>query len=1138
MTGTSGWPWLTRIYGGEQPVGAGVLITENWVLTCAHVVDSALDREGELGPPTAAIALDLPAVSSRRYTAHVLEGGWVPVDPDDETGDLAVLVLDDCLPAGVPLAPLRAVDEPEGVRFRAIGFPRGRAIGSAAAGEVRDPIGPGWQWAQLVSAAGPRVRKGYSGSPVWSEKHRAVIGLVVSEDTGETDARGGAMLPLTEAARLWPPLADLIPTGILLDPAFASHWDPKARGVTRSKDPGDYFFGRGQVLSELVRWLSRPLQRGDVAGRLVTGSPGTGKSAVLSRLAVLSDAAYRVRHRAIIAAAPSKTLPPENSIDLAVHAAGLTLAEVTSRLAAAAGVQDDDKPSKVVTSIINRDQALTLLIDALDEAAGGGEDIVRELLRPMALDGRHAGIRMLVGGRPHLYGELGIDSSSGKGDAFTVLDLDAPKYFQPYDLFSSIRAQLLLEQTPTRPTPYRNKPKPAEKIADAVVTRLLHPRANGAFLIGQIVANTLANAVDPVDTSISGWASHFATSVGGALDDRLTALGTSDARRARDLLRALAYSEAPIPQGIVWVTMANVLARRTNYDLNDLAWLLEGPASSWLVQSWQRDGERVYALYHQALSDHLRPAHEEILRQRDITMALLTLVPEHKEYRNWSRTPAYVLKHLAVHARRAGMIDAVRTSWARMPHDYLLTDAEYVLRTDPAIVQISIDVAISDEQQKEALRRTIYDQRKIFSTFEDWPDEQDFESRAKRLEFNARQYGLDQLADDVDRVAPARTWSVPWAHLWGDGEPLHNVEPHGCSISNVHGAAVMSSDGEQQVALTDFGGVQLRQLSDGILRMELGRFQYSLEQPVGLTEGSGHMAWVWGAEGWEPAYPYGHMGPALSVATGQIDAQRAIVSGGQDGTVVLWHAGLEADCNRELDRQRRRGQKWKVRVGRKDDNFPRPNLSWVRAVSLIDIAHHPFVVACHLSGSINFIDAKSGEEVGAPLHYGDYLWCAATGDLNGTPILVAGGTASYKAKTGQLQAWDLLGRAKIGRPMDHSRTVRSVTLTEVDGRTVAVTIDELGTLRLWDVETSDLIREHQNLDYLAATQAVAIARLHGRRTLVRTARNFSLAILDFDSFEELEFIHIGSEILSISAATEYVVVGCMRGALALKWRAR
>ena len=1045
-----------------------------------------------------------------------------------------------CVPSGVSVAPLRAVDELQGARFRTIGFPRGRAIGSVAAGEVRDPMGPGWQWAQLVSADGPRVRKGYSGSPVWSEDHRAVIGLVVSEDTGETEARGAGMLPLTVAARLWAPLTDLIPTGILLDPAFASHWDPKARGVARSKDPGDYFFGRHQALAELGRWLSRPFRPGDGAGRLVTGSPGTGKSAVLSRLAVLSDPAYRVRQQAIIAATPPETLPRENSIDLAVHAAGLTLAEVTSRLATAAGVRDDDRPSAVVAAILDGGKTFTLLIDALDEAAEGGE-IARQLLRPMALGGRHEGVRVLVGGRPHLYRDLGISSSSGKGDAFTVLDLDLPAYFQPSDLLSSIRAQLLLEQTPMRLTPYRNKPELAEKIANAVVARLLYPRANGAFLIGQIIASTLANAVEPVDTSISGWRGRFATTVGGALDDRLAALGAVNARRARDLLTALAYSKAPLPQGVVWVAMANALARRTDYDLNDLAWLLDGPSSSWLVQSWQRRRAGVFTLPPGSIRPSQTSAGEYPCTARYNDSAIGTCAEIQRE----QRLVKYACLRAGTPYRSRGQCWKAgdgRTAWARMPHECLLTDADYVLRASPALVEISIDIAISEERRREALLRTIRDSRKIFSSMEDWPDPEDFEGRARRLEFNARQYGLDQLANDVDRVALARTWSVPWAHLWGDGGTLHHIEPHGCAIANCYGAATVSSDGQQQVVLSGYGGVQVRKLSDGTLTMNLGRSPYASE-PLDASEGPGHLAWVWGGEGSEPTYPYGHTGAVLSVATGRLNSRQVIVSGGQDGAVVLWHLGLQSSCSEELDNQGRLAREW--RIDGEEGNHSAPHHSWIRAVSLVDIKHHLLVIACSLEGSISFIDAMSGKRLGEPLHYGDYLWCAATGELNGAPILVTGGMTSFDdARTGQLQAWDLINRAKLGQPMDHSTIVRAVALTKVDGRTVAITIDDHSALRFWDVETSQLIREQDplrehekpNLRYLSAHQAIAVAHSHGRRTIVRTARDFSLAILDFDSLEELDFIHIGSEILSIASTTEYIVVGCMRGALALEWR--
>ena len=56
---------------------------------------------------------------------------------------------------------------------------------------------------------------------------------------------------------------------------------------------GQYFSGRGRVLTELVAWLTTT--ESDGTGRIVTGNPGCGKSAVLGRIVALSDPDYRAR---------------------------------------------------------------------------------------------------------------------------------------------------------------------------------------------------------------------------------------------------------------------------------------------------------------------------------------------------------------------------------------------------------------------------------------------------------------------------------------------------------------------------------------------------------------------------------------------------------------------------------------------------------------------------------------------------------------------------------------------------------------------------------------------------------------------------------------------------------------------------
>ena len=106
------------------------------------------------------------------------------------------------------------------------------------------------------------------------------------------------------------------------------HWSPKARGVEFDAQPGSFFKGRSSVLTELSRWIRSD---SDQRTTVVTGSPGIGKSAVLSEIVTLSDPEYRK------ALGPDwwKRAFPEGTIDLAIHAKGKTADEVLGRMAQA-----------------------------------------------------------------------------------------------------------------------------------------------------------------------------------------------------------------------------------------------------------------------------------------------------------------------------------------------------------------------------------------------------------------------------------------------------------------------------------------------------------------------------------------------------------------------------------------------------------------------------------------------------------------------------------------------------------------------------------------------------------------------------------------------------------------------------------
>ncbi|GHC41383.1 VMAP-C domain-containing protein [Streptomyces flavofungini] len=195
--------WHARVECGRE-TGAGFLVSERHVLTCAHVVrDSA----------AAGVAVSFPHRRELGAVAAVVgaHGGWS--GRDDHSGDLAVLELDRAVP--IPPAGFAAPDdaylEPR-PRLVAYGFPRGYAEGTIAEyrATAAQLIADEWVQLEAWSAHGQPLAPGFSGAAVTLADSGLVVGMV-SAVAGAAGVRNGRMLPAPVMARYWPRLAELIP---------------------------------------------------------------------------------------------------------------------------------------------------------------------------------------------------------------------------------------------------------------------------------------------------------------------------------------------------------------------------------------------------------------------------------------------------------------------------------------------------------------------------------------------------------------------------------------------------------------------------------------------------------------------------------------------------------------------------------------------------------------------------------------------------------------------------------------------------------------------------------------------------------------------------------------------------------------
>ncbi len=191
---------LVRIYGQQRaPVGAGILVTDRHVLSCAHVVNEALGlpHEHQLQPHDL-VALDFPLLQpQQRQEARVVL--WHPVT-EGSAGDITGLELLTAPPLAA--APAQFVDQPElwDTDFRMMGFPAGHDPGVHIKGRILGELANGY--VQLEAERAYPIRPGCSGSPVWSEVAQGIVGIVVTAESNR-QVNAGFMIPTAVLRRAW-----------------------------------------------------------------------------------------------------------------------------------------------------------------------------------------------------------------------------------------------------------------------------------------------------------------------------------------------------------------------------------------------------------------------------------------------------------------------------------------------------------------------------------------------------------------------------------------------------------------------------------------------------------------------------------------------------------------------------------------------------------------------------------------------------------------------------------------------------------------------------------------------------------------------------------------------------------------------
>jgi len=867
-----------------------------------------------------------------------------------------------------------------------------------------------------------------------------------------------------------------------------THFEPRARGVELETEPGSLFTGRRQALTELATWLTDLAN--DARARIITGDPGSGKSAVLGRLVMLADPEYRpsVPLRDV---AP-ETIPPAEVIDAVIHARNRTTEELLRTLVASAGVQAENV-DELLVALSTLKQPLLVVLDALDEAVDPvrtATDLLGPLVRATAEGGQ---VRLLVGTRRHLVPELirGLDR------AVVVLDLDTAAYLEQADVVEYAR-RCLLETTPG--SPYRHVPSAVlTGVANAIASA-----ASQAFLVARIVSRSLAREHTAADPADPVWRANLPSSVGAAMEDYLHRFGV-DEQRVRDLLLPVAYAEgAGLPWEDLWAPLATAIAGRP-YNDEDLRWLRR-QAGAYIVEGLA-DGRSAYRLYHEALADHLRrhDPHATAEIQRRITRILVEHVSSTADAdetgRDWGRAHPYIRAHLATHAAAAGELDE------------LLADPRFLLNAEPVRL---LTAALAN--QSKALRPYVAAYLRAFHHLHSKPPI----DHAAYLELAARCEGATELADRIVKWGLIRPWSARWAQ-WRPAMPHRLLGRHRSSVNAV---AMAEFEGRPVVVSgSDDRTVRVWNLATGALiggpvtghegavnAVAMAEFE---GRPVVVSGSDDRTVRVWDLrDGQQFTELTGHTGDVNAVAIGEVNGRPVVVSGSDDRTVRVWNLATGALIGGPLTGHEGAvnavamaefegrpvvvsgSDDWKVRVwdSRNGAIIDLPFTGHTGPISALAVAHirgQPVVITGSVDRTIRVWDLGTGTPIGMPfMGHTDRISGITVTELNGRHVIVSA------SDDGTLQVWDLRYGFAAGAPFTgHTGRILAVAMAELDGRGIIISGSDDRTVRGWDLQSSTAVGTPFT-GHSGGVNALAMTRLDGRAVVLSASGDETVRVWD------------------------------------------
>jgi WD40 repeat protein len=689
----------------------------------------------------------------------------------------------------------------------------------------------------------------------------------------------------------------------------------------------------------------------------------------------------------------------------------------------------------LVTAIGRIDRRITIMVDALDEAASGEWDLIASrLIVPL---GRLSRVRVLLGSRRSLDGAVIPEGEERHGRLRAVFGADAiiddleDEQETRNDIAAYVRLRLAASAK------HRGNLAGIAAAADGVAAR-----ADGVFLYARIVSRTLQES-NRLDGELP------ATALDAFAHDLQARFGPEQ-QRVDDILGALAWGEGKGLTRRVWPLVATALQQRP-YDDDDVTWVLA--QAGWHIVEGGEAGQAAYRLAHQALADHYRARLDATEAQGRIVAALTKGI----ERAAWLDCDRYVWRHLASHAAQAGRLDE------------LIRDPGYLAVADPTRLVIVLPF-IRDEGARRFA--DIYN-RVADRLIQPRPIE-----RLPLIHMMAQMEAPD-LAPVLEPPVQVR-WQCRWARVQRSA-PHRIIGRHSrpnfrssavfsVALGMIEGhPVVLSASDDQTICLWDARTGELLWKSHTSERdLRAAAFGEVGGRAV-VVSGAFWNIGLWDARTGDQINSFEIYGVVYPLVFGVVDGRAFVATAGHDNAVRLWNASTGEAIGKPLEGHRDR----------------------VYALASGTIDGRVVVISGSNDTTLRLWDVRTGEPIGKSFEgHTEAILGVAIGAVDGRPIVASGG------EDRTIRIWDAHRCEPIGKPLQgHRDTIRAVALGTIDGRAVIVSGSTDRTIRLWDAGTGESIGEplegHEGM-----VRSVALATLDGHAVVISGSDDPTIPVWD------------------------------------------